>query len=333
MDRVTFDDGSGKRTVIGKPLVVEGESLMLKADDGRIWTVLSEHLIDRKTDDSEFTPIDDSVMQSRVMAELPDGFSVYRTSHYLVFYDGNELYAKRVAALFEQLYRSFFSFWKNQRWKLPEPEFPLVALVLKDASSFQAYAGNEIGATANDVIGYYHMGTNRMTTFRMPDLERNMSTIIHEATHQLAYNCGMQTRFADNPLWLSEGLAMFFESPDRRNPSRWRGIGQVNQVNLKRWRSYEASRPAESLSNLMADDERFRNGSSASAAYGEAWALTYFLIKTRRQQYVKYLRTLSEGKPLAKRTKLERIRDFEDAFEMSIGELDQEFVKYMRRVR
>ena len=46
-----------------------------------------------------------------------------------------------------------------------------------------------------------------MTTFNVPDWERNVATIIHEATHQLAYNSGMQRRYADNPMWVSEGLA------------------------------------------------------------------------------------------------------------------------------
>ena len=30
--------------------------------------------------------------------------------------------------------------------------------------------------------------------------ERTVATIIHEATHQLAFNSGLQVRFADNPL-------------------------------------------------------------------------------------------------------------------------------------
>ena len=37
-------------------------------------------------------------------------------------------------------------------------------------------------------------------------------TIIHEATHQTAYNVGVHARFADQPRWLVEGLAMMFEA-------------------------------------------------------------------------------------------------------------------------
>jgi hypothetical protein len=143
----------------------------------------------------------------------------------------------------------------------------------------------------------------------------------------------MQRRFAENPMWVSEGLATFFESPDRRNPGKWRSIGRVNQVNLARWRNYVRHRPQESLSTLLASDTRYRNASTATAAYAEGWALTYFLIKTRREEYVEYLRVLSEGRPLAQSTQRERIKTFESAFHTTLEEIDKDFVDHMRRVR
>jgi hypothetical protein len=183
------------------------------------------------------------------------------------------------------------------------------------------------------MIGYYNLSTNRMTTFNVPNWERNVSTIIHEATHQLAYNCGLQTRFADNPMWVSEGLATFFESPDRRKPGRWRGVGRVNRTNLARWQRYQRNRPTDSLGRLLSDDNRYRNTATAADAYGEGWALTYFLMKARRKQYVQYLRELSEGKPLAVQSPRSRIEMFESALGADLDTIDRQFVKFMRRVR
>ncbi len=334
VETVEFRDGDTPRTVIGEILVeAQDGGVMLQADDGRIWTLQPEQIDQRTSDDKPLQPIDADEMERRMLAEMKDGFNVYRTQHYLVVYNSDEVYAKQVAALFEQLYRGFFAFWKNQRWELPEPRFPLVALVLRNHDVFLQHAGDEIGETAKSVIGYYHLASNRMTTFNVPDWERNVATIIHEATHQLAYNCGLQRRFADNPMWVSEGLAMFFESPDRRNPGKWRSIGRVNQVNLSRWHRYIRNRPEESLATLLADDMRFRSSATATAAYAEGWALTYFLIKTRRKEYVEYLRALSEGRPLAERTQRERIEMFETAFDSTLTELDKAFVTYMRRIR
>ena len=42
----------------------------------------------------------------------------------------------------------------------------------------------------------------------------NTATTIHEAVHQLSYNCGIQGRGVSYPFWLSEGLATNFEAPD-----------------------------------------------------------------------------------------------------------------------
>lgn len=331
---VQFRDAKlGKISITGEILVeAQDGGLMLLGDDGRIWEIQPEQIDSRKSDPAELKPIDGDEMERRMLAEM-NGFSVYRTNNYVIVHNTNEAYVRKVGALFERLYRGFFDYWKNQRWELPEPRFPLVALVLADRKSFLAHGVAEVGDTAKSVIGYYHLASNRMTTFNVPNLERNIATIIHEATHQLAYNCGVQTRYADNPMWVSEGLATFFEAPDFNNPRGWRTIGRVNQVNLERWRKYLPNRPSESLATLLADDIRFRNGSTATNAYGECWAMTYFLIKTRRKEYVEYMKMLSAGKPLVEKTRRERIQMFEQAFDTTIAEIDKQMVAYMRRVR
>ena len=335
-DETDLVNGAPKptRTVVGEILVeAQDGGLMLQSDDGRIWMVQPDQIIKRDSDDELMQPLTADQMAERMRQELPSGFSIYQTAHYVIAHNTSDAYVKQVGLLFEQLYKGFYTFWKNQRWRLPEPKFPLVALVLSDRNDFLKHAGAEVGDTAQLVIGYYHLSSNRMTTFNMPNLERNVATIIHEATHQLAYNCGLQRRFADNPMWISEGLAMFFESPDFKSASRWRGIGRVNQVNLKRWRDYLPVRPPNSLVTLLSDDDRFRNSDTATDAYAESWALTYFLLKTRREEYVEYLRKLSSGKPMAELTARERIEMFEETFDAKVAEIDKALVGYMRRVR
>ncbi|MCA9139788.1 MAG: DUF1570 domain-containing protein [Planctomycetales bacterium] len=322
------------RTVIGEILVeAQDGGLMLQSDDGRIWMVQPNQIIERKSNDEPLQPITADQMAARMKEELPQGFQVYQTAHYVIVHNTSDAYVRRVGLLFEQLYKGFYAFWKNQRWDLPEPRFPLVAIVLADRDDFLKHAGAEVGDTANAVIGYYHLSSNRMTTFNTPDLERSVATIIHEATHQLAYNCGLQRRFADNPMWVSEGLAMFFESPDFKSASHWRAIGRVNQKNLERWHDYFPSRPANSLDSLICEDKRFRSSDTAEFAYGEGWALTYFLLKTRREQYVDYLRALSSGKPMAELTPRERVSQFEKIFGDKLSDIDKAFIAYMRRVR
>ena len=334
-ETVRFRDAESKERKITGTILVEAQNggIMIQADDSRIWMIQPEEILERQENSEPLQSASPEAVSERLLEELGSGFAIYPTQHYLIAYNCNEAYVQRVGALFEQLHRGFFTFWENQRWELDEPDYPLVAVVMRDYDSFLEYAENDIGETAKSVIGYYHLSSNRMTTFNVPNWERNVATIIHEATHQLAYNTGMQKRFADNPMWVSEGLATFFESPDMRNPGRWRSIGRVNQVNLARWRQYLRNRPQESLATLLADDQRFRNGSTATSAYAESWALTYFLIRTRREEYVNYLRELSLGRPLAERTRPERIEMFERIMGDSLVNLDKAFLTYMRRVK
>nr|WP_236620973.1 DUF1570 domain-containing protein [Rhodopirellula sallentina] len=338
-DQVVFRDlrdgkvAGGKRVVDGEVLVEAADGgVLLRGDDGRIWLIQPEQ-ITHLEESPPPEPVDADEIERRMLGELPGDFAAFHTSHYVILHQGNTEYARDVGTLFESLYRAFFAYWKNQRVALEEPEYPLVALVLRDRNAFLKHAGNEIGETAQSVIGYYHLESNRMTTYRVQNIERNIATIIHEATHQLAYNCGLQTRFADNPMWVSEGLAMFFESPDLSNPRGWRGVGRVNMVNLRRWRRYQPRRPKDSLVTMVADDSRFRSSATAEDAYGESWALTYFAIRTMKKQYIAYLQELSKSEPLRERTGRERIEMLESAFEMSIDDLDKKFVNYMMRVR
>lgn len=332
-DLIDGEVAGEERVVIGEAVVeaVDG-GVLVCADDGRIWTIQPEQ-ISRREPGPLPAVISQDEIERRMLAELPAGFAAFRTAHYVILHQGNVEYARDVATLFESLYRAFFAYWKNQNVKLETPKYPLVAVVLRDRDEFMKHASDEIGETAANVIGYYHLASNQMTTYRVPNIERNIATIIHEATHQLAYNCGLQTRFADNPMWVSEGLAMFFEAPDLSNPRGWRGVGRVNPVNLRRWNSYLPTRPDDSLVTLFSEDARFRSSATAEDAYGESWAFTYFALRTMKQQYTDYLQQLSKIKALEERSGRERIEMIEEAFGMTISELDQKFVNYMARVR
>lgn len=335
VEKITFTDKQGERQMVAGKVEVEAQDggVLLLADDGRLWTIQPEQVIERTTDSTPFAPIDSAEMQRRLLAEMPRGFQIHTTAHYVLCHNTSDRYVQWVGSLFEQLHRGFYAYWKNQGWDLPEAEFPLVGLVFADRESFQQYAKDELGNAVAGVIGYYNLETNRMTTYNMPNAERNVATIIHEATHQLAYNSGLQKRFADNPMWVSEGLAVFFEAPDFNSPRGWRTIGRTNIVNLQRFHRYLRNRPEDSLMTLLSDDSRFRRGATTTDAYAEAWALNYFLLKTRRNEYVEYLQRLSKGERLQACSPRDRLEMFEDAIGMTLEDLEPQFLSFMRRVR
>ena len=81
------------RTVIGEILIeAQDGGLMLQSDDGRIWTIQPEQITHRKTDDRALQPLSTDEIAKRLQQELPDGFRVYRTAHYVILHNTCLLY-------------------------------------------------------------------------------------------------------------------------------------------------------------------------------------------------------------------------------------------------
>ena len=358
LDHVRFEQGGRETTVSGKVLVTAQDGgLLLLATDGVLWIVQPNDLIQHTADDSPFVPLTADEMSRRVLGELPRGFEVHRTAHYLIFHNTSRDYATWCGSLFERLYMAFTNFWARRGFELQSPEFPLVAILFADKAAYSEFAKAELGEGVQAIIGYFSLRTNRITMFDLtgmvsanrggrggsaaqinrilshPDSERNVATIVHEATHQIAFNCGLHTRYSDCPLWFSEGIALYFETPDLTSAKGWSTIGSVNRPRLQRFQEYASRRPPDSLLSLVRDDVRLRDTKNGLDAYAEAWALTYFLLKQQPKQYLAYLKTLSAKKPMEWDDPETRLHEFQQAFGSDLRKLDAEMTRYMLRLK
>lgn len=339
-------------------VVAQDGGLMLIARDGVIWRLQPDELVERRADERQFTPLSPEELAEATLAELPDGFRIYKTANYVVCYNTTRAYAQWTSSLLERLYKAFTNYWTRSGFELTEPEFPLLAVVFADREQYRRFSADELGDRASSIIGYYSLRTNRVTMVDLtgtqaarggrgsrgspaeinrllarPDAERTVATIIHEATHQIAYNCGLHTRYADIPLWVSEGIAVYFETPDLASRKGWRTIGAVNQPRFAQFRRYYRHRPADSLETLIADDQRMRDAKRAADAYAEAWALNYFLLQKHREAYQSYLKRLAEKRPFFWDDPETRLREFREAFGSDLKEFDEEFLRSMSKLR
>jgi hypothetical protein len=204
------------------------------------------------------------------------------------------------------------------------------------------------------VVGYYNLMTNRVTTFDLtgsaalarpagrataragleilssPEAAGMVATLVHEATHQMAFNGGLHRRLAPVPLWVSEGVATYFETPDLGSDRGWKGIGNVNAPRLERFLAHHR---VGGLEEIVLGDEPFRQPDQALDAYARAWALTYFLAQTRRAAFLDYLRVIARKEPLADDDVEERRRDFQAAFGVSPAELEEPLLRFMAKLR
>lgn len=345
LERVTWrDEAQQSHDVAGRVLVEAADGgLLLLGQDGRLWTIDKPELVSRKETGDPFRPISAAALGKQLQIELGRKFGVVTTKHYVICTSASREYARWCGALFERLFISFHNYWKQRDVTLTEPEFPLVALVFASEKEFAAFATKDAGADAATAKGYFSIGTNRMVMYDLTAgaqgnitaiLEAapfNIATVIHEATHQIAFNSGMHTRYADNPLWLVEGMAMFFETPDLSSAKGWKSAGAVNDLRLEQFQEFVSKRrKPDSLATLVSSDARFTDAMQMTDAYAEAWALSYFLIRTKKEAYAKYLTALAAKPRLVWNTPEERLAEFRAAFGNDLGKLNADMLKHLR---
>ena len=352
--------GDGVRSELVGEVLIEGSAggLLLKTADGAIHRLPSDRIVDRSSDDAQLEMLDEEQLAEKLLQELPPGFRVHQSKHYVVCYNTTSTYAKWCSSLLERLQTAFIGYWKKRGAAVHEPTAPLVVLVFANQKSYAQYAKPELGDAVGNVIGYYSFASNRIVMYDLtgrqalkregsrrgslrdisellsvPAAEPLVATIVHEATHQISFNCGLQTREVDNPLWLSEGLAEFFETPDLSSSRSWGGVGKVNYSRWDRFReNYNAGR-VFALEEMIADDQLFRDPKTAVDGYAQTWAWNYFLILTQPKQYVAYLKTIA-AKPLLKQDdRRQRIADFKQHFGDDLSKLEAKFHRFMSRLR
>jgi hypothetical protein len=302
-------------------------------------------------------PTDLDALATKVLAFMPSGSRYFKTDHFVICYDTTEVYARWNAKLYEAMYNGMTRFWKEKGVDLCEPRFPMVALIFGTRDAYLEYAKRDFQGAEN-TFGYYTQTTNRLATFDLtgiegrlpsgakiqreelitqilsrPEAERQVATILHEACHQIAFNIGLQKRLGDYPLWLSEGIATFFESPDFKSSNGWGGTGKVNYYNLNNLRLYAPQRPADSIARLLVRDELLRQGETTTAAYAESWGLTFFLIKKYPKPFTEYLKLLHDrplGNPADEK---QRLAEFRHCFGEDLNKLDKEFTRFINGLR
>jgi len=159
----------------------------------------------------------------------------------------------------------------------------------------------------------------------------NRQVVQHEVAHQVLYNIGLHNRkFAANPRWLLEGLAMMFETPPTAGSS---GLGAINQLRLVRWRDLADAKDLPSLRDLITRPELLLpSNPDVEKAYTQAWALTHYLERTKKPKLAAYIAAVRDRREARVYSAQEEMAEFEKAF----GRLDADFVRkweaYIRKL-
>jgi hypothetical protein len=129
-------------------------------------------------------------------------------------------------------------------------------------------------------------------------------------------------------------MAMYFETPDLSTKTGWGTAGVVNDLRLGQFREFAGQRrQPDSLVTLISSDARFTDAEQMADAYAEAWALSHFLIRTKKEAYVKYLGMLAGKSRLVWNAPEERLQEFRAAFGDDLTKLNDDLLKHVRKLK
>ena len=310
------------------------ETCWLLRRDGRLTAFRTDDVTDFHEVQPRFRPYSSLDIRDQLHKEFGRNFEVKTTPHYVVVAGRGA--ADRYAAVFERIYRQFHSFFTVRGFRIADPEFPLVAVVLPDQKTFIEYCIGEGTQPQPGMVGFYLPGSNRVALYdRTGDGQSTDDdvddTVIHEGTHQVAFNTGVHSRIGPAPQWLVEGLATLFEADGVRQKVTGAEVwDRVNPERLTWFHQYSQRRPTRSLEDFIRSDGLFKK--ATLDAYSQAWALTFFLSETRPAEFSRYLKQVASRNPLEKYDGDARVNDFRDAFGKDLDFLEDGMLRYFGKL-
>lgn len=325
------------RRVQGTPLASSNTVVDLLGRDGVWWSFRPEEAEDYRKLSDGFRPVTQGEMRALLIGEFGRGYEVTGTGNYLVVHPAGQ--GSQWANRFEELYRNFVQYFAVRGFRLQTPRFPLAAVVFPTKSEFHAYAARHGGQLPEGVLGYYSRRSNRILLYDLTAeggefaWTDNAATIIHEATHQTAFNTGIHQRFGAPPAWAVEGLATMFEAPGVYDTRRHTSLeSRVNRGRLASFRSYAAPRQTgQILAELIESDRLFQV--NPDAAYAHAWALTFYLSEQHPKQYARYLTQTAARPLLADYTATQRKQDFIAEFGADFAMLEARLLRFLATIK
>ena len=335
---ITIKVSKNKKAYVGKPISWNGEELLMLRRDGRISTLPVKSEKDYSKIANGFRPYTAAEVKARLRKEFGSSYQVSATQNFVVVHPPGDY---NVWAMpFQRLYERFKLYFSSRGFQLQQPKFPMVAVVLKSRSDFDRFLRKYHDYDKN-VLGYYSKVSNRIITYDQSEGKGtrgsgwffNADTIIHEATHQTAFNTGVHSRYASNLRWVSEGLAMMFESPGVNNSMRyhWHSdrINRDRLIALKHY--YSKDQLKGKLASIVLRDDIFR--SDPQMAYALSWGMTFFLSEKMPRQYQLFLRNDAKRSDFQNYSSRQRAAAFAKAFGSDFKSLEKRMKSFFGELK
>jgi len=321
------------RKYVGRPLVQTARELVLLRRDGRISMLPIQHERTFEVVAQQFQPYPKDQIRHKLQREFGGKYQVSLTRNFVVVHPPGDY--QDWAMPFENLYQRFRVYFSSRGFTVGEPDFPMIAVVLRTYREFDKMT-SVYPDFGKNVLGYYSQKSNRIITFdptngRQRDRGIEFEeTLIHEAVHQTAFNTGVHQRFAGTPKWVLEGLACMFEAKGVHNSMHYSQLSdRINKDRLAGLKYYYSNKIAHGkLKEFITNDTYFE--SNPRLAYAYSWGLTFFLAENYPREFFHFLRMDAERKPFREYGPADRLSAFIEAFGDDIDGLEKRMEQFIR---
>jgi hypothetical protein len=299
--------------------------------------------------DEPFQPLTadqlETVLRNAPFAE----YHVLKTDHYLIFYKSTLAFAQDSGRVLDDLYNGLLEAFRRNKFPVHETEFPLVAVIFATETDFRAHKRVD-----PQVQAYYEFFTNRIFFYQKSErdlIEPKLATLLkpqtvaHEGAHQILSNIGLQPRPCAWPLWLVEGLAEYCATTvSSKKGIVWRGMAAINSLHMATLRELDDPLSKEiddadphpiqvARHTAMTQSESLLLKTALTPTdYAEAWSLTHYLAQKHGDDFVKYLKAMSQIPPLEHRTPEQNLAEFRRFFGDDLSKLDKKLAEYIRKL-
>ncbi|MGC4001804.1 MAG: DUF1570 domain-containing protein [Pirellulales bacterium] len=297
---ILFDITLAGQRLEGMPLAWSKEKVFLLGRDGVMSSFDPRTVGSFQKTNRAFEPYTAQWMKTALSNELGADYDVSESGRFLVAHPRGQ--GRQWVDRFDELSRAFTMYFKVRGFELREPAFPLIAVVYRTREEFQRAVISQGMTPGEHLIGCYLSSNNRTAMFDLDqgrggaNRAETLATVVHEASHQLAFNTGIHSRWAPPPRWVAEGLGTMFEArgvwDSQAFPNR---ADRINRERLEHFRAMRKTRKPDAVLALLRDDRPF--DAAVLDAYAEAWALTFYLVETYPREYAQYLKKTGDAAP------------------------------------
>lgn len=215
-----------------------------------------------------------------------------RSSHFHVFSNAKAKQVQQITQELEEFRHLLVAMFPGLRL---DPPIPTTVLLFKNEKTLRPYQPLTPQGKSKDILGYYQPGKERM--YLVVDLSRGIAreTAFHEYLHLI-----LAMNFESIPVWLDEGLAMFYQRTEIDGLRFSLGFPQTDY-----WLRLRRSKliPLEVLTEVDHDSEHYNVPDRRQVFYGQSWLLVHYLMAgdggKRQGQLTRFMQELRRGAPQA----------------------------------